>query len=139
MLPIRIRSPVRDYQLLGEAELEYRKTEPKSAWDRVPEATLQQTFKLALDQSDASSRDFAGNLTENKHHFSSKATVYRSLKARDPSMISPHFVIKASDQFHMQNRLSETWQTDFTCFKNIGRGSMCLSTLIDEYSPDVIA
>ncbi len=49
-------------------------------------------------------------------------------------------VIKAADRFHTQTpRPNEMWQTDFTCFKIIGWGWMCLSTVLDDYSRYIIS
>lgn len=56
-------------------------------------------------------------------------------------IISPaYIVIKAAEQFHTKTtRPTEMWQTDFTYFKIIGWGWMYLSTVLDDFSHDIIA
>ena len=49
-------------------------------------------------------------------------------------------VTKAADRFHTQTtRPNEMSQTDFTYFKIIGWGWVYLSTVLDDYSRDIIA
>ena len=78
--------------------------------------------------------------TDEKRCFVSEATVYRLLNAHDLITSPAYVVIKAADQFHTKTtRPNEMWQTDFTCFKIIGWGWMYLSTVLDDFSRDIIA
>lgn len=51
-----------------------------------------------------------------------------------------YVAIKAADQFHTRTtRPNEMWQTAFTYFKIIGWGWMYMSTVLDDFSRDIIA
>ena len=54
---------------------------------------------------------------------------------------SPAFIaIKAADEFRDKTtEINQLWQTDFTYLKGIGWGWMYLSTILDDYSRDMIA
>jgi transposase InsO family protein len=82
----------------------------------------------------------AVNFTDTKGSFVSEATVYRLLK--DHGLItSPAFILmKAADRFaNPTTAPNQLWQTDFTYLKVIGWGWFYLSTVLDDFSRDILA
>ena len=65
--------------------------------------------------------------TDSKGYFVSEATVYRLLKAHD-LITSPAFIVmKAANEFQDKTTApNQMWQTDFTYFKIIGLGLVCI-------------
>ena len=87
-----------------------------------------------------SPRELSVRFTDEQRYFVSEATVYRLLKVHDLITRPVYVVIKAANQFHTgTKRPKEMWQTDFTYFKIIGWGWMYLSTVLDDFSRDIIA
>ena len=65
--------------------------------------------------------------------------MYRSLGAEDLITAPAHVVICAADGFRDKTvRPDELRQTDVTYLKVIGRGWICLSTILDDYSRYII-
>ncbi len=78
--------------------------------------------------------------TDTRGYFVSEASVDRVLKAQD-LITSPAFIVmKASDEFQDKTTASnQLWQTDFTYLKLIGWGWFYLSSVLDDFSRDIIA
>ncbi len=93
-----------------------------------------------LEQSELSPRELAVRFTDERRYFVSEATVYTLLKAHDLITSPAYVVVKAAGEFNTKTtRPNEMWQTDFTYFKIIGWGRMCLSTVLDDFSRYIIA
>jgi len=78
--------------------------------------------------------------TDTKGYFVSESSVYRLLNAHD-FISSPAFIVMnaASEFKDKTTAINEMWQTDFTCFKIIGRGWMYLSMVFDDFSRYIIS
>jgi putative transposase len=128
------------YRALGEGGLADRACAPGRVWNRIPDTIRQQVVDLALEEPELSPRELAVKFTDTKGYFVSEASVYRLLKAHD-LITSPAFVvIKAAEEFRDKTtRPNQMWQTDFTYLKVIGWGWFYLSTILDDYSRDIVA
>ncbi len=73
-------------------------------------------------------------------HFLSESSVYRILKAHD-LITSPAFVVMTASKTFQQptHRPNELWQTDFTYLHVVRWGWYYLSTVLDDYSRDILA
>jgi transposase InsO family protein len=78
--------------------------------------------------------------TDEHKYFVSEASVYRLLKAHD-LITSPAFIVmKAADEFRDKTTApNQLWQTDFTYLKVTGWGWYYLSTVLDDFSRDIVA
>ena len=124
----------------GPEALEDRPSTPSRVWNRIAPEVQDQIVEMALEQSELSPRELAVRFTDERQYFVSEATVYRLLKAHDLITSPAYVVIKVADQFHTKTtRVNEMWQTDFTYFKIIGWGWMCLSIVLDDFSRYIIA
>jgi transposase InsO family protein len=87
-----------------------------------------------------SPRELAVRFTDTKGYFVSESSVYSLLKAHD-LISSPVFIgmKAASASLDKTTAINQLWQTDFTYFKIIGSGWMCLSTVLDDFSRYIIS
>jgi transposase InsO family protein len=109
-------------------------------WNRIPDDVCDRVITMALDPADLSPRELAVTFNDTENYFVSKASVYHLLKAHDLITAPAYIVIKANDEFRDKTtRLNEMWQTDFTYLKVIGWGRFYLSTILDDFSRDIIA
>lgn len=123
----------------GPEALADRPSAPSRAWNRTGDDIQDQIVRLALEQTDLSSRELVVRFTDERRYFVSEAMVYRLLKAHDLITSPAYTVIKAAEAFHTQTtRPNEMLQTDFTYYKIIGWGWMYLSTVLDDYSRYII-
>ena len=128
------------YTAFGEAGLEDRRPHPGRVWNRIPDEVRQAVIDLALDEPELSPRELAVRFTDTKKHFVSEASVYRILKAQDLIPSPAFIVVKAASEFRDKTtRPNQMWQTDFIYLKVIGWGWYYLSTILDDFSRDVIA
>jgi putative transposase len=97
-------------------------------------------LKLALDEPELSPRELAVTFTDEKRYFVSEASVYTLLKAH-ALITSPAFVvIEAASEFKDKTTAPNSLcQTDFTYLKVIGWGWFYVSTILDDFSRDIIA
>ena len=117
-----------------------RSPRPKSVWNRIPDEICEEVVEFALEHEDLAPRELAVKYTDEKRYFVSESSVYRLLGAEDLITAPAHVVIRASDAFRDKTtRPNELWQTDFTYLKVIGWGWFHLSTILDDYSRDIIA
>lgn len=128
------------YRRFGETGLEDRHGGSGRAWNRIPDEVREQVIELALDEPDLSPRELATQFTDAHRYFLSEASVCGLLKARD-LIPSPTFItMKAADEFKDKTSTpNQLWQTDFTYLKVIGWGLFYLSTVLDDFSPCIIA
>lgn len=124
----------------GPEALNDRSPRPDRVWNRIPDSVRENVIQLALDEPALSPRELAVRFTDTKSHFVSEASVYRLLKAHN-LIASPAFiVIKASDAFKDKTTApNQLWQTDFTYLKVIGWGWFYLSSVLDDFSRDIVA
>ena len=95
---------------------------------------------LALDIPELSPRELAMRFTDTEKYFVSETSVYHLLKSLDLVTSTAFIAIKAADEFRDKTtEINQLWQTDFTYLKGIGWGWMYLSTILDDYSRDMIA
>ena len=128
------------YQIGGSSELEDRSPQPSRVWNRIPDDIRQRIVDLALDLPELSPRELAVRFTDTENYFVSEASVYRLLKSLDLITGPAFIVIEAANEFKDKTAaLNQLWQTDFTYLKVIGLGWMYLSTILDDYSRDIIA
>ena len=106
---------------------------------RIPDDIRERIRKLALEEPTLSPR--AGvRFTDTEGYFVSEAPVYRLLKALG-LITSPAFIImKAANEFTDKTTApNQLWQTDFTYLKVMGWGWYYLSTILDDFSRNIIA
>ena len=106
---------------------------------RIPDDIRERIRKLALEEPTLSPR--AGvRFTDTEGYFVSEAPVYRLLKALG-LITSPAFIImKAANEFTDKTMApNQLWQTDFTYLKVMGWGWYYLSTILDDFSRNIIA
>jgi len=100
----------------------------------------EQVVETALEHPEVSPRELAWQITDTQGYFISESSVYRILKRCDLITSPAYIVMFASDHFqHPTRRVNELWQTDFTYFRVVGWGWYYLSTVLDDYSPYIIA
>jgi len=130
-----------DRYLSGGVEaLEDKKPEPRTVWNKVPEAQRKQLLDMALDEPDISPRELAVRFTSERDYFISEATAYRILKDHDLVTSPAWIVMKAADKFYQPTTaINQLWQTDFTYLKVTGWGWYYLSTVMDDYSRYIIS
>ena len=94
----------------------------------------------ALADPVKSPRELAWQFTDRERHFLSESSVYRILKAEDLITSPAYVVLSAAKTFaHPTHRPNELWQTDFTYLQVVGWGWYYLSTVLDDYSPYILA
>ena len=100
----------------------------------------QSIVDLTLDIPELSPHEPAVRFTDTEKYFDSEASIYCVLKSLD-LITDPAFIaIKAADEFRDKTtEIYQLWQTDFTYLKGIGWGWMNPSTILDDYSRDMIA
>lgn len=109
-------------------------------WNRIPNNIRQAFVEFVLVNEDLTPRELAVKYTNEEQYFVSESSAYRALKAEDLITAPTHVVIRAADKFRDNtSRPNELWQIDFTYFKAIGWGWFYLSTVLDDYSRDIIA
>jgi hypothetical protein len=81
----------------------------------------------------------AWHITDREGWFGSESSVYRILKTYD-LVTSPNYIVfpAASVFRHKTRRVHELWQTDFTYMKVIRWGWYYLSTILDDYSRNIL-
>ena len=100
----------------------------------------QSIVDLALDIPELSPRELVIRFTDTEKYFVSETSVYHLLKSLDLVTSTAFIAIKAADEFRDKTtEINQLWQTDFTYLKGIGWGWMYLSTILDDYSRDMIA
>ncbi len=113
---------------------------PSRVWNRIPETMREKIKDLALKESDLSPRELAVRFTDTERCFVSEASVSRILKSYDLITSPAYVVLSAADEFKDKTtRPNQLWQTDFTYLKVIGWGWFYLSTILDDYSRNIIA
>ena len=124
----------------GVDALEDRSPRPGRVWNRIPQDVRDRIVELALEMPEPSPRELAVTFTDTQSYFVSEASVYRLLKAHDLITSSAFIVIKAADEFKDKTTApNHLWQTDFTYLKVIGWGWFYLSTILDDFSRNIIA
>jgi hypothetical protein len=86
---------------------------------------VQQTHVIAeaLEQEELSSRELVFHIVDNHKWYIFETSVYCILKGAGLITSPVHNVLNADDEFEKKTkRINEMCQTDFTCFKIIGRG-----------------
>ncbi len=128
------------YCLEGQQALQDKVPMPACVWNRIPDDVRDRLITLALDRPELSPRELAVTFTDSEDYFVSESSVYRLLKAHD-LITSPAFIVmKAASEFKDKTTaINQMWQTDFTYLKIIGWGWMYLSTILDDFSPYVVA
>ena len=128
------------YHTGGPEALKDQQPKPDRVWNRIPDDVRERIVRLALDEPALSPRELAVRFTDTEGYFVSEASVYRLLKAHD-LIASPAFIVmKAADEFKDKTTApNQLWQTDFTYLKVIGWGWFYLSTVLDDFSRDIIA
>jgi putative transposase len=117
-----------------------RHSGPGFCWNRIPDPVREQVVETALEHPEVSPRELAWQITDTQGYFISESSVYRILKRCDLITSPAYIVMFASDHFqHPTRRVNELWQTDFTYFRVVGWGWYYLSTVLDDYSPYIIA
>jgi transposase-like protein len=128
------------YQAGGLEALADQPSRPDRVWNRIPEAQRARILDLALTEPELSPRELAVRFTEQQRYFVSEASAHRLLKAHDLITSRAFFVVKAADEFHTKTTApNQLRQTDFTYLKVIVRGWFYLSTVLDDFSRDIIA
>ena len=113
---------------------------PKQFWNKLPESVKEQCLEVALEHPELSPRELAWHITDQHEYFISESSVYRLLKQYDLITSPTYILLQASDKFHTPTRrINELWQTDFTYFKLDGWGWYFLSTVLDDYSRNIIS
>lgn len=79
------------YLMHGVAGLQDQSPKPKHVWNRVPDDVRRKVVKLAMKETELSSRELAVTFTDTEGYFVSQASVYRVLKEHD-LITSPAFV-----------------------------------------------
>jgi transposase InsO family protein len=130
----------RRYREAGLDGLQPRSSAARRYWNRIPAPIRQRVVDLALAAPERTPRELAWPFTDREGHFLSESSVYRILKAYD-LVTSPVFVIlTAGNTFqHPTHRPNELWQTDFTYLHVVSWGWYYLSTVLDDYSRDILA
>jgi putative transposase len=130
----------RRYRAEGLEGLTPRSSAAQRYWNRIPPAIRQRVVDLALAAPERTPRELAWQFTDREGHFLQESSVYRILKAYD-LLTSPAFVVlTAAKTFqHPTHRPNELWQTDFTYLHVVGWGWYYLSTVLDDYSRDILA
>ena len=117
-----------------------RSPQPKSVWNRIPDAIREDMVEFALEHEELTPRELAVKYTDERQYFVSESSAYRILKAADLITAPAHVVIRAADEFRDKTtRPNELWQTDFTYLKVIGWGWFYLSTILDDHSRYIVA
>ncbi len=94
---------------------------------------------VALEQTDLSSRQLAGWITDNKGFSVSESTVCRILNSQGP-VKSPEMKMAAGKEFHAKaTRPHQMWATDASHFRVSGWGLYYLVTVMDDFSRFIIA
>ena len=128
------------YQQGGPEALADRPSRPDRVWNRIPDVVREQIIDMALDCPELSPRELAVRFTDERRYFVSEASVYRLLKSQDLITSPAYIVIKAADEFRDKTTApNQLWQTDFTYLKITGWGWYYLSTILDDYSRDIVA
>jgi transposase InsO family protein/transposase-like protein len=140
ILPSRFYRWYDRLQTGGVEALEDKPPRPARVWNRIPDLVREKIIHLALDEPELSPRELATRFTDTANYFVSEASVYRLLKEHD-LITSPAFIVmKAADEFKDKTTAAnQLWQTDFTYLKVIGWGWFYLSTVLDDFSRDIIA
>ena len=124
----------------GPEALDDKSPRPKRVWNPIPDAIRERIVQLALDEPELSPRELAMRFTDAASYFVSEASVYRLLKAHDLITSPAYIVMKAADEFKDKTTApNQLWQTDFTYLKVTGWGWFYLSTVLDDFSRDIIA
>ena len=106
---------------------------------RIPDDIRERIRKLALEEPTLSPR--AGvRFTDTEGYFVSEAPVYRLLKALGLITRPAFIIMKAANEFTDKTTApNQLWQTDFTYLKVMGWGWYYLSTILDDFSRNIIA
>ena len=109
-------------------------------WNRIPESEKRRLVEIALQKPEMTPGELARHITVSYGAFISESCIYRVLRGYDLVTIPAHIVLGAADEYRRKTcRVHEPWQTDFTCFKIIGWGWYCQSTIPDDFSRYIIA
>ena len=128
------------YLQRGRAGLEPNPTAARRCWNRIPPRVRQRVVDAALADPERSPRELAWPLTDREGHVLSESSVSRILRAYDLLPSPACIVLSAGKTFqHPTHRPNELWQTDFTYLQVVGWGWYSLSTVLDDYSRDIIA
>lgn len=111
----------------------------KTYWNRIPETIRTEVVDLALDYPEASARNLACMITDNRKYYISESSVYRILKERG-LITEPAFNLQAaaSEFKDKTTGINQLWQTDFTYMKIVGWGWYYLATVLDDYSRFIV-
>jgi len=113
---------------------------PRPRWNAIPKAIQDEVLDLALERTDLSPRELARRYTDEERYFVSESRVYRILRKADRITSPACVLMSASDTFQRPTiRVHEMWQTDFRYFRIINWGWYYLSTVLDDFSPYIIA
>ena len=128
------------YREGGPEALADHRSRPDRDWNCIPEDVRRQIIVLALEVPELSPRELAVRFTDEQKYFVSEASVYRLLKAHDLITSPAYVVIKAANEFKDKTTaINQLWQTDFTYLKITGWGRDYLSTVLDDFSRDIVA
>ncbi len=110
------------YQIGGPEALSDRPSRPRRVWNRIPDEVRSEIITLVLEEPELSPRELAVRFTDEQEYFVSEASVYRLLKAHDLITSPAYIVIKAADEFHAHESLSNLTPADVY----FGRGEAIL-------------
>jgi transposase InsO family protein len=128
------------YEAEGFNGLHDQKPALRPRWNKIPETIRKELIDLALERTELSPRELACRYTDDMAYFVSESTVYRILKEANLITSPAYVLMSASDAFKNPTaRVHEMWQTDFTYFRVINWVWYYLSTVLDDFSRDIIA
>ena len=130
----------RKYQKEGFEGLVYKKPGPRQFWNRIPVGVREEVVDLTLGHPDKSPRQLAWHFTDSEGYFISESSVYHILMGFDLVASLAFLMIQGKERFeHPTQEVNELRQTDFTQFKVLGWGWYYLSTVLDDYSRNILA